>query len=239
MKYNLTRISPCVLWLGMVVTLWAFASGTGVYAASPATNATVTPATNVVTKPAATPPSPITVISDDDDKDKGHSFKFDIKTDDKPHDGPSSPWEDIASDLIPLAGIVFTFGTPIAIVFFVAYFKYRRRQESMALAREYLNKGLPVPAELLDPSQGGGYSRSGDRDGCSDLRRGFKLAFIGLGVTLALYIDSPHSTQWGWGLIPLVMGIGYLISGWVDGRRAPPPPPGSFNPPPAAPGTRP
>jgi hypothetical protein len=182
--------------------------------------------TNSVTKPAFTAPNHYETIYDADaDDDKGHkdhSFNLNINTDDDKHGERSSLTEDLVHDLIPLTGIIATFGMPVLIVFFICYFKYRRRQENLAMAREYLNKGLPVPVELLDPSQAGAdYLRSRDsasRTG-SDLRRGFRLFFIGLGVTIALYIDSPHSTMWGWGLIPTVMGLGYLISGWVENRR--------------------
>jgi hypothetical protein len=124
--------------------------------------------------------------------------------------------------LIPIVAIVATFGTPILIVFFVCYFKYRRRRENLVLAQEFLNKGLPVPPQLLDESQGTvDYSTSPNSPNrCkSDLRRGFKLGFIGLGITLAFYASDPHSTTWAWGLIPLIMGIGYAISGWVEGRQ--------------------
>jgi hypothetical protein len=124
--------------------------------------------------------------------------------------------------LIPIIAIIATFATPVLIVFFVCYFKFRRRKENLVLAQEYLNKGLPVPPQLLDESQGTvDYSASSDSPNrCkSDVRRGFKLGFIGLGVTLALFVSSPHSTTWAWGLIPLVMGIGYLISGWVESKQ--------------------
>jgi hypothetical protein len=124
--------------------------------------------------------------------------------------------------LIPLAGIVGTFGMPIAIVAVVMYFNYRRRRETLATVREYLNKGLPVPPELLE---GASASVRIDRStGAScDRRRGLKLTFIGLGVAIALYINDPHGTDWGWGLIPAVIGVGYLLSAWMQGPDRPDP----------------
>jgi len=132
--------------------------------------------------------------------------------------------------VVPVVAIVATFATPVLIIFFVLYFKYRRRQETLAIVREYLNKGLPVPPQLLEDG-GKGYAAGADspKRRKSDLTRGFQLTFIGLGVTLALFVDDPHDTTWGWGLIPMIMGIGYLLSGWVQGRgpdrdvRLPPP----------------
>jgi len=150
--------------------------------------------------------------------------------------------EDFWGDLvIPLAGIAGVFGSPVLIVLVVMYFHYRRKRETLVTVREFLNKGMPVPPELLAGKDIGGSISSKDvgalissRTGRNcDLRRGYKLTFIGLGVALALYVSDPHSTTWGWGLIPMVMGIGYLVSGWTQGRDrqeerdGPPPPTGN------------
>jgi hypothetical protein len=87
----------------------------------------------------------------------GHSGSKDIDDDDD-GDGHRHAHIEIRSDnalegtLIPIMGILATFGTPVLIVFFVCYFKYRRRRVNVALAQEYLNKGLPVPPQLLDES---------------------------------------------------------------------------------------
>jgi hypothetical protein len=143
--------------------------------------------------------------------------------------------------MIPIIGTIATFGTVVLIVFFVCYFKYRRRQESLATVREYLNKGLPVPPELLadsgsrvDAAASTASSAPASGYGQSDIRRGFKWAFIGLGVTLALFVNDRHSTDWGWGLIPLVIGVGYLLSGWMQERSATRNPP-YYSPPPENP----
>jgi hypothetical protein len=124
---------------------------------------------------------------------------------------------------IPLAGIIGVFGMPVAIVLVAFYFNFRRRRETLVTVREYLNKGLPVPPELLTSMSSGDSSTqiNARTGGGGDLRRGFKLTFIGLGVALALYFNDTHSTTWCWGLIPAVMGVGYLLSGWTQGNRQP------------------
>lgn len=170
------------------------------------------------------------VVDDDEDKadanDKGHSFKMEINGDGDTKSPDRGVISEIIDDIIPLTAIIATFGMPVLIVFVVFYFKHRRRAENLAMAREFLNKGMPVPAELLDPlNEESRFTYPGvptDRSRL-DLRKGFKLAFIGLGVTIALYISSPHSNTWGWGLIPTVMGIGFIISGWIESRSTPPP----------------
>jgi hypothetical protein len=193
-------------------------------APAPATNAAPTSSTN-----AAPQTHGVTItadINDDDDSGKKHS------------EDDGSLMETFGEALIiPIVAIVATFATPVLIIFFVLYFRYRRRRETLAIVREYLDKGLPVPPQLLGES---GTASSPviaevlSRRNC-DLNRGLKLTFIGLGVALALYVHNPHSTNWGWCLIPMIMGVGYLLSAWVQRRSSsrdePPPPPA--NPPPS------
>jgi hypothetical protein len=188
------------------------------------------PPTNAAASTNAAPPKHgITITADvnDDDADANSGSK---------HASQAEVNADLAEALIiPLAGIAATFGTPVLIVFVVFYFRYRRRQEALATVREYLNKGLPVPPQLLEDSgkSYAGVNVSLDRRNC-DLNRGFKLTFIGLGITLAFLVHNPHSTTWGWGLIPMIMGLGYLLSGWLQGRSSnrgePLPPPGDKPP---------
>jgi len=243
MKTSRSRSSRTKLWAGLLAVLIVFNFGPAAWAlAGTATNAPSAPAAtaNTVAIPATNAAPKPTDADDEDDTGSGrHSFKLDINTNHDPSD--SGLMGEFLDDLIPLAGIIATFATPILIVFFICYFKYRRRQENLALAREFLSKGLPVPPELLDPTQAGvdiSIRRRGAEGYSGDLRKGFRLTFIGLGLALAFWVTSPHSTTWGWGLIPMIMGIGFLISGWVGSRRdftsrdAPPTPPSSWRNPP-------
>jgi len=241
MKISTSRFSPPILVVGTIALLATLSLGFP--AASVAAPTQVAPAaswTNSVSSPATNAaPKPTDSNDDDDDASGGkHSFKLNINTKDEPSD--SGLLAEFVDDLIPLAGIAATFGTPILIVFFISYFRFRRRRENLALAREFLNKGLPVPLELLDPSQRAvnlSISKGGSDGPSCDLRKGFRLTFIGLGLAVAFYVTSPQSTMWGWGFIPMIMGIGFLISGWVGTRRnstsentsATAPPPNSRN----------
>jgi hypothetical protein len=225
------------IWLFMTIA-WA-SSGCLLRADSaPTTNAAPAAGASAVSKPVANTATNDKALNIDEDDDKGHSFQLKIGGDDDKHQ--DSVLENLSYVLIPLTGIVATFATPVLIVFFVCYFKYRRRQDTLAMAREYLNKGMPVPPELLDPSLGSddymGLKSAGLKNFMSrprsDLRKGFKLAFIGLGVTLAMYLSSPHSTYWAWGLIPMVMGIGFIFSSWAESRIGNSSQDGEMTPPP-------
>jgi hypothetical protein len=240
MKMRPSLVLRRLIQLGLTATVLALLPGVAPEARG-ATSTNAAPA--IASKPAVVPAVLATKddTSDADDKAKGHSFNVKIDTDDDKHDSSASgAVETFMDDLIPLAGITATFGTPVLIVFFVAYFKFRGRREALALAREYLGKGLPVPPELLDPSQKTfdmGWKYSGSRSQ-SDLRRGLRLAFIGLGLTLAFHVSFPHSTMWGWGLIPTIMGVGLILSGWFENRRGQSRPPGPAESPPSPPGNR-
>jgi len=230
-KNKSTQVFVRLLQFGALVALMTLGSTVMLPAETPPEKNTPAPASTNLT--ATQPAPPATLKADNgsasDGADHKHSATIEIDDDNDRGSG-------LEADLIPLAGIVATFGTPVLIVFFICYFKYKRRSENLAMVRDYLNKGLPVPPQLLDPSQGG-YSpvtKDSPNRPRSDLRQGFRLTFIGLGITLAFYVNNPHSTTWGWGLIPLVMGIGYLISGWNENRHRPPvedsrttPPPGN------------
>ena len=169
------------------------------------TNAVV-PAAPAVTKDASR--------KDDDDDDDGHHVVFQVGTANH-HDSA------LLEDAIPFVAIISTFATPILIVFCIAYFRFRRRQETLSTVREYVSKGLPVPPEIL---AGGGDFRRGETvesalsggAGRCDVRRGLKLVFIGAAISLALFISSPHHRDWAWGLIPLVIGLGYLAVGYFE-----------------------
>ena len=138
--------------------------------------------------------------------------------------------------LIPIAGIVACFGTPVLIVLLYFVFRNKRRRENLALAREFLNKGIPVPPQLLDESlkyaQVASAVASVRPQQRSDLRKGIKLVSIGLAVGVVFYVFWPHSTTWAWGLLPVIVGAGFILSGSLENKAGGkdetlPPSPGS------------
>lgn len=184
----------------------------------------------------AAPGAQVTISDDDDDDDsrtvKKGTTKIVISSD--KHDQPESVFSSVAESIIPLVAIVTPISMPVFIVFIFLYFRHRRREANLSLAREFLAKGMPVPPQLLEGRSPEAYevpsavTNAAASRGQMDTRKGIKLIFIGLAVTVALYVGGGHSTMWGWGLIPTVIGIGYLVAGMVDnrgggGRNDPPP----------------
>jgi hypothetical protein len=131
--------------------------------------------------------------------------------------------EDIPAMVIPLVGIVFLtiFGAPVLIVMVIgitALIGSRMRQRTI---RMMVEKGQPVPAELLAPEV-----RSVRRR--SDVRRGVVWTMVGLGLMVWLAaVNDWEGGAWSFGLIPFLIGLGYLIVWKLESKKdIPPPPPG-------------
>jgi hypothetical protein len=121
---------------------------------------------------------------------------------------------------IPIVAIVFLsiFGAPVLIVVTIGLFALiisRMRQRTI---RMMVEKGQPVPAELLVPA-----TRGARR---SDVRRGVIWAMIGLGAMIFFgAVNNWEEGVWSLGLIPFLIGVGYLLVWKLEGKKDVPPPP--------------
>jgi hypothetical protein len=135
-------------------------------------------------------------INVDMDLDKLVSKALD-RAKDNPHESTSI----IVASLIPILVPVAFFAMIIGIVWLGISSRAKQRQLAHETIRLMIEKGQPVPPELfLDPK----VVRPR-----SDLRRGVVLTAIGVGIVA--YLLSDHDSDWGLGLIPLLIGVGYLI----------------------------
>jgi hypothetical protein len=127
----------------------------------------------------------------------------------------SSSAEGLAEILVPIGVVGTVFGFAAVTIGIVAYARHRNgrlRHETIRLAIE---KGQPLPPELLDPI------RRSD-PALRDLRRGLLLLALGLGACLyfGLSPEPDLHQQWAAGFIPGLMGLAYLAT-WAIGRRMP------------------
>jgi hypothetical protein len=72
-----------------------------------------------------------------------------------------------------------------------------------------IEKGLPVPPELINPPPR-------VRPSKSDLRRGLIWLGVGIGSTILLLRTFEDSGLWAMGLIPAFIGVAYLLC-WLIG----------------------
>jgi hypothetical protein len=85
--------------------------------------------------------------------------------------------------------------------------------------RMMVEKGQPVPAELLAPTTRRVRQRS-------DVRRGVIWTMIGLGAMIFFgAVNDWEGGIWSLGLIPFLIGLGYLLVWKLEGKKDVPPPP--------------
>lgn len=101
--------------------------------------------------------------------------------------------------MIPLA----LFATIAFVVTIVIYASHRRNRQLHETIRLMVEKGQPIPNELLQDV-------TKIKPPSSDLNRGLRLSAIGLG--LICYFAAQGDREWGMGMIPLLIGVAFLIS---------------------------
>ena len=131
---------------------------------------------------------------------------------------------EIPEDVIPLVAIVFMtiFGAPVLIVALIMYFGFSKNRALHRTVRIMAEKGQPIPAALLAPPTPAVRQRS-------DMRRGIVLVMVGVGVMVCFGAWSDwEGGSWALGVIPFVIGLGYLLVWKLEGGKKneiPPAPP--------------
>lgn len=178
---------------------------------SPTATVSPTPMTTVspTLAPAATV-SPARDTSDDLQRriEEKIRKKFKISANDHTAD------EDVPWIAIPIVTIVFLaiFGTPILIVAVILYFSFSKTRALHRTVRLMVEKGQPVPEALLNPPPA--------QRQRSDMRRGVVLVMVGLGLMLFLAaVNDWEGGAWSIGLIPFLIGAGYLLVWKLEGRK--------------------
>ena len=105
--------------------------------------------------------------------------------------------------LVAITAIVLSIGMPLILTAMILLYQARKTERLHDLAVRLAEKGQPLPPDFLLDRQ----------SPQADLRRGLVLLFLGIGLSICLWqIDMP----WGFGLIPLFMGLGYLLVWKLD-----------------------
>ena len=136
-------------------------------------------------------------------------FRVSVNDHDVKGDESDVPW--IA---IPIVLIVFLaiFGTPVMIVGLIMYFSFSKSRALHRTVRMMVEKGQEVPPALLNPPP---VVRQR-----SDLRRGVVLLMVGLGLMVFFgAVNDWEGGVWSLGIIPFLIGAGYLLVWRLDVRR--------------------
>jgi hypothetical protein len=132
--------------------------------------------------------------------------------------------DDIPEFVIPIVAITMLtiFGAPVLIVAFIMYFGFSKSRMQHRTIRMLAEKGQPIPADLLAPPAPAIRQRS-------DMRRGIVLVMVGVGLMVCFGAwNDWEGGAWALGVIPFVIGLGYLLVWKLEGDRKneiPPPPP--------------
>jgi hypothetical protein len=131
---------------------------------------------------------------------------------------------DIPEEVFPIVAICMlaVFGAPVLIVALAGMFVFSATRQRHRTIRMMIEKGQPIPAELLMPPTRALRQRS-------DIRRGVILLMIGTGVIIFFgAVAGWEHGVWTLGLIPLLIGAGYLLVWKLEGGAKG----GTDNPPP-------
>ena len=217
----------CMVSLGLYGSLFPqaptespIASPTAPTAATAATAASTSTPTAA---PSATSSSASSALADKIhrklEKKLGHKHGIIIDGDDKDEDPDLQQMRNLVA--IPIVAIVFLsiFGAPVAIVVMIGIFSIIATRTRQRTIRMMVEKGQPVPAELLAPATRGIRRRS-------DVRRGVVWTMVGLGLMIWLAaVNDWEGGAWSFGLIPFLIGLGYLIVWKLENKKDIPPPP--------------
>jgi hypothetical protein len=109
--------------------------------------------------------------------------------------------------------------TPVALFTFIAVCvalgvngRLKRNRMLHETIRLMIEKGQPIPPELLQPAE------PQRRTNC-DLRRGLIWSAVGVGVAVSLLVKHDNDVPWPLALIPLLIGVAYLITWRLDANK--------------------
>jgi len=209
----------CICLVALAISLPGQTPTTSPIASPPTAAATTT----TTSTPTATASGGSSDLSDRihqklEKKFRGH-HGITIDTGDKDEDADLRKMREFVA--IPIVAIVFLsiFGAPVLIVIMIGIFALMGSRMRQRTIRMMVEKGQPVPAELLAPEVRHVRRRS-------DVRRGVVWTMVGLGLMIWLAaVNDWEGGAWSFGLIPFLIGLGYLIVWKLEGKKDIPPPP--------------
>lgn len=186
---------------------------------TPTALSTSAPAVPSTTVAPAVVPSASPDTEEDFDKAIERKIRRHFKVDFDGHHSGEHSGDDVPWLAIPIVLIVFTciFGLPVAIVGLIMYFSFSKSRAMHKTVRMMVEKGQPVPEALLNPPP---VVRQR-----SDLRRGVTLLMVGAGLIVFFgAVNDWEGGVWSLGLIPFLIGLGYILVWKLDVRREEPSP---------------
>jgi hypothetical protein len=125
-------------------------------------------------------------------------------------------------DLAPIVGILTIFGGITAMVVLPSYFKSKERREMLATLRAAIEKGQPVPPEMIDAMT---RNVKVAPTALGDLRTGIIWVAVGVGVaTFGYFVSYEEADAFhpmlGMGAIPGVVGLTYIVLSFFNPNKS-------------------
>jgi hypothetical protein len=125
----------------------------------------------------------------------------------------------MSEEIIPIFGILFGIGGPVVVVIVWFTLNYHKRRKLMELHHAErmaaIERGMeipPLPIELID-------GRSVPKRRRTALLPGLVWFFVGLAVVIGALAERDEDMPVFLGLIPLGIGLAYLIYYFFEGRK--------------------
>nr|WP_314434230.1 DUF6249 domain-containing protein [uncultured Brevundimonas sp.] len=128
-------------------------------------------------------------------------------------------------DFIPIFAIFAIFGTITAIVFGPIFLKYREKRDMQETIRHAVDKGQPLPAELIDAMTKDVQKALPSRT--KDIRRGIIWLAVGIGLA-AFGVVSEMGGNWngnfdngllGVACIPATIGLAFIVLSFFNPQK--------------------
>jgi hypothetical protein len=202
----------------IIISICSLSLAAGSFAQTPTSSPVESaPAATATISPASTPTSKI-----EQSVRKKQKKHFGFTIDDRDKDSDLFGHEksgDIPEFVIPIVAITMLtiFGAPVLIVGLIMYFSFSKSRNLNRTVRMMVEKGQPVPEALLNPPPA--------QRQRSDVRRGVILTMIGVGLMVFFgAVNDWEGGSWTLGLIPFLIGVGYLLVWKLDTKKDNPPP---------------
>jgi hypothetical protein len=197
-----TSLIVCICSMALAAGLFAQAPTASPIPSAPAATTTISPASK-----------PESEIEQSIRKKQKRHFNFTIGDHETDADHGKSDG-DIPEKVVPivLISVLAVFGMPVLIVAVIMYFGFSKNRMMHRTVRMMVEKGQPVPEALLNPPPA--------QRQRSDMRRGVVLVMVGVGLMIFLAaVNDWEGGAWSIGLIPFLIGAGYLLVWKLEGKK--------------------
>jgi hypothetical protein len=197
-----TSFTVCICSMALTAGLFAQAPTASPIPSAPPATATISPAS-----------TPESKIEQSIRKKQKRHFNFTIDDHETDADHGKSGG-DIPEKVVPivLISVLAVFGMPVLIVAVIMYFGFSKNRMMHRTVRMMVEKGQPVPEALLNPPPA--------QRQRSDMRRGVVLVMVGVGLMIFLAaVNDWEGGAWSIGLIPFLIGAGYLLVWKLEGKK--------------------